>query len=100
MAEVRMNAFIVELENKPGELARVTESIARKGINITSLAGNTVGSKGSIGVLTSDEASTRSALKDLNCSYREVEVVPAALADEPGTLAKAARRLADAGVNV
>ena len=27
-----MNAFLVELENKPGELARVTEAIAAKGV--------------------------------------------------------------------
>jgi len=29
-----MHAFIVDLTNKPGELARVTEAIAEKGINI------------------------------------------------------------------
>jgi hypothetical protein len=100
MAEVPMNAFIVELENKPGEVARIAEAIANKGINITSATGSTAGDKGGFGLMTNDEAGTRSALKDLKCSYREVEVVPASIADQPGALAKAARRLADAGVNV
>jgi len=34
-----MNAFIVELTNTPGELARVAEAIAQKGINIEGFAG-------------------------------------------------------------
>ena len=42
-----MNAFIVDLTNKPGELARVAEAIAQKGINITSFAGATAADKGS-----------------------------------------------------
>ena len=29
-----MNAFIVDLKNKPGELAKVAEAIAGQGVNI------------------------------------------------------------------
>ncbi|MGH2580662.1 MAG: hypothetical protein ACRDGP_07420 [Actinomycetota bacterium] len=29
-----MNAFIVDLENRPGEMARVTEKLAARNINI------------------------------------------------------------------
>lgn len=95
-----MNAFIVELENRPGGLAEVAEAIAAKGINITSLAGATCGEKGSVALLTNDEEGTRRALGTANCTYREIEVVPAALEDRPGSLAETARRLADAGINI
>ncbi len=95
-----MNAFIVELENKPGELARITEAIARKGINLTSAGGTTVGNRGAIALTSNDEAGTRSALQELQCNFRQVELVTTSLADQPGTLAKAARRLADASVNI
>jgi hypothetical protein len=95
-----MNAFIIELENRPGSLASVAEAIAQRGINITSTAGATVGNQGSVAILTNDEAGTRSALEAGGFAYREIGLVSAALEDKPGSLASATRRLADAGVNV
>lgn len=95
-----MNAFIIELENRPGSLASVAEAIAQRGINITSISGATVGNQGSVAILTNDEAGTRSALEAGSFAYREIGLVSARLEDKPGTLAAAARRLADAGVNV
>ncbi|SRR6266540_6305348 len=95
-----MNAFIIELENRPGTIADVAEAIAAKGINITSLAGVTCGGSGSVALLTNDEEGTRRALGTANVSYREIEVVPASLEDRPGSFAETARRLADAGVNI
>ena len=95
-----MNAFIVELKNKAGELARVTEAIAKKGIDIVGFAGATTTDRGSVVVLTNDEAGTRRALKDAGMTVREVETVTAVLEAGPGSLARAARTLADAGVNI
>ena len=95
-----MNAFIIEHENRPGSLASVAEAIAQRAINITSVSGATVGSTGSVAVLTNDEAGTRYALEAGGFAYREVGLVAAALEDKPGSLAAAARRLADAGVNI
>ncbi|HEV8516326.1 MAG TPA: hypothetical protein VGQ47_01645 [Candidatus Limnocylindrales bacterium] len=95
-----MNGFIVESSNKPGEIARVTEALSAKGINITSCACVGYGERGAMGVLTNDEQGTRSAFDDAGISYREVELVSFAIPDRPGTLAEASRRLADAGVNI
>ena len=95
-----MNAFIVDLKNKPGEFAKVAESIAEKGIDITGFSGATCGDSGSVILLTSDEAGTRRALSDGQWKHRPIELVTVALADQPGTLAQAARRLANAGVNI
>jgi len=95
-----MNAFIIELENRPGSLASVAEAIAQRGINITSISGATVGNQGSVAILTNDEGGTRSALEAGSFAYREIGLVSAKLEDKPGTLAAAPRRLADAGVNV
>ena len=95
-----MNAFVVELKNSPGELARVTEAIAQKGINILGFTGATCGDSGSVVLLTNDEAATRSALAGAGWPTREVELVAASLGNAPGTLAAVARKLADAGVNI
>jgi len=95
-----MNAFIVDLTNKPGELARVTEAIAQKGINIEGFAGATAGGAGAVVLVTNDEAGTRRALGDAGCKSREVELVMASIDHVPGGLAAVARKLADAGVNI
>jgi len=95
-----MNAFIVELTNKPGELARLTEAIAQKGINIEGFAGATASGAGTVIIVTNDEAGTRRALSDAGCTSHEVELVTASLDHVPGSLATAARKLADAGINI
>ena len=95
-----MRAFIVELENIPGSLAAVAEAVAAGGINIEGVAGLALGDKGAVAVITGDESGTRGALDAASLRYREVELVNAALDNQPGTLGTAARRLADAGVNV
>jgi hypothetical protein len=95
-----MHAYIVECLNKPGELARVTEAVAAKGINLTSSSTLAWGEKGATGFLTNDEPGTRTALEQAGVAHREVEVVSFDLPDRPGTLADASRRLASAGVNI
>ena len=95
-----MNAFLIDLDNKVGELARVTEAIAAKGVNITGVTGSTCGSSGSVALMTADEPATRSALQAIACKFREAEVTHAAMTNAPGTLAMACRRLADAGINI
>ena len=95
-----MNAFIVELTNKPGELAQLADAIAQKGINIETFAGTTTGGAGSVVLVTNDEAGTRRAISDAGCSSREVELVMASLEHTPGSLAAAAKKLADAGINI
>jgi hypothetical protein len=95
-----MKAFLVDLENKPGELARVAEAIAKKGINIEGLSGTTCESSGRVAIVTKDDAGTRTALGDAGVSFKEMEATETSLRHAPGGLAKVARRLADAGINV
>jgi hypothetical protein len=95
-----MNAFIIELENQPGTLADVADAIAEKGINIAGVAGAASAGTSSVALVTNDEAGTRSALDASGTRYREVALATASLEDKPGVLAEAARRLANAGVNI
>src|SRR3989337_1345470 len=57
-----MQAFLVELTNKPGALADGAEALAAKGINITAISGTSCGDGGRAAIMTSDEATTRTAL--------------------------------------
>jgi hypothetical protein len=94
------HAFLIELEDKPGGLADVAEAIAAKGINITAVSGATCGDRGRVAIATEDNAQTRAALTEKNYTFDQKEVTTVSLRHEPGSLAKAARQLANAGVNI
>ena len=95
-----MNAFIIELENRPGTLASVTAALAEKGINISGGAAVTVGNQGALAIVTNDEAGARSALDGAGVTYREIGLISASVEDRAGALADVSRRLADAGINI
>lgn len=94
-----MQAFILDLENRPGSWAEVAQKVADKGINIL-CCGLTGDGQGYVGLVASDDASTRETLDDIRCKYRELEILPVALEHVPGTAAKLARTLGDAGINM
>ena len=94
------HAFLVELADTPGGLADVTEAIAAKGVNITSVSGTTCGDSARIAIATDDEAQTRAALTDAGAKFEEKEITTVPLRHAPGSLAKAARQLASAGVDI
>ena len=95
-----MKAFLIELENRPGGLARIAEALGDRGVNITTIAGTTSGDRGAVALMTNDGPGTTSALQAAGVTAREIEVIGVSLAHQPGTLAAAVRRLANAGINV
>ena len=95
-----MNIFIVDLKHQPGELAKVTEALAKKLIDITAFSGVTCGGSGTVALITNDDTGTRSTLQDAGFRPRELEVVTTTVENTPGSLAKVARKLADAGISI
>ena len=94
------HAFLIELKDKPGALADVAEAIASKGVNILSLSGAACGEQSRIAVMTDDAAKTQAALSDIQATFEQKEITSVPLRHEPGSLAKASRQLAKAGVNI
>jgi hypothetical protein len=95
-----VNAFIVDLKNKPSELAKVAEAIAQKGIDITGFSGATCGDSGTLALVTDNDTATHRVLTDGGWAFRTSELVETSLANKPGVLAETARKLADAGINI
>jgi hypothetical protein len=91
----------VRLEDRPGELARLGEALGGAGVNVDGFSATTTGGQGEVHLLVADAASARSALEGAGIQVtgeRDALVVDAP--NNPGELGKAARRLADAGVNI
>ena len=94
-----MQSFIVEATNRPGELARVANVIAERGINIEAFSLG-YGTHGALAFLGHDEKGLKSALNAEGIAFKEVPLLTIGLKDKPGTVAKTASRLADVGVNI
>ncbi len=95
-----MTEFVVRLANRPGMLASLTERLAEAGVNIEALAAYGVDGEGVVRLIVDDATATRRCLSDAGVHAEEHQVLDAYLPHRPGELARLARRLADAGVNI
>lgn len=94
-----MKEFRVQIPNKPGKLAQVTESLAEKGVNLRSIAGvDAIGT--AVAFVPDRDDFARQALDELGFQFKETELLTVTLRDEPGQLLDVARRLGDAQVNI
>jgi hypothetical protein len=95
-----MKDFSVKLTNKPGDLARVAQALARRGVNIKALAGLSMDGVALAHILPDDTVAARSALDAANIRFTESEVHLVLLENKAGVLAAVANRLGDAGINL
>src|SRR4030042_3426763 len=95
-----MKQFNVFVDDKLGEPGRVTEALAQSAINIRGLAPDRLGEKPAVKIITDDENSTRKALARAGLAFEESEILLIDLIDRPGEIAKVAKRVAGAGVNI
>ena len=56
-----MSAFTMELDNSPGELARLCEAMASRGVNLV-LCATTHGNSGAVAFIADDEAAAQAVL--------------------------------------
>lgn len=95
-----MKEFRVVIGNRPGELARVAENLAREGVNIKAVSATTGGNQVILHIIGHDVQATRSALQEMRAHFKEQEVVTLLMEDSAGELATVANRIADAGLNM
>ena len=63
--------FTVQLEDKPGSLARVATALGEHGVNITGIVGVAEDTDGALMLTTSDPAATRQAFDALGLPFEE-----------------------------
>ena len=96
-----MQDLTVDLENKPGTLAKLGQTLGDAGINIEGVCAVSGPAGDVVHILVDSAQLARAALADagISCSgERNVEVI--SVVDEPGEMGRHLRKVADAGVNV
>ncbi|NJD28459.1 MAG: ACT domain-containing protein [Chloroflexi bacterium] len=63
--------FTVQLDDRPGALARVAQALADRNVNITGIVGVAEDTDGALMLTTSDPAATREAFQSLELPFEE-----------------------------
>ena len=95
-----MKEFKVYSDNKRGELARVAEALAQSSVNIEAISSENSHPEAFLRIVTNDVNTTKRALARAGYKYDEKNIIVLDLIDRPGELAKLAKRMTRAGVNI
>ncbi|MCX5043923.1 amino acid-binding protein [Aldersonia sp. NBC_00410] len=92
----------VELDDRPGELARLGDMLGKSGVNIAGFCAVTRGGGiAEVHLLVDDAGPAFAALQDAGIQItEEQEVIVHDVDDRPGALGDVAHRLGDAGVSI
>jgi len=85
---------IVRINNQPGALARVTKSVADKGINIEAIIATVEGADAVVHLVTSDHQRTINTLHERQLEVQETKVVVVEALHHPGLLQHITEKLA------
>lgn len=94
------NQFVVQLKNIPGAMAVLAEELAARGVDLRAIGGGGLGNSGHVIMTTADDETTKQILDEGGYTYVEGESIIAEVDDKPGGMARVARALADADVNI
>ena len=89
--------FTVQLDDRPGALARVATALAERGVNITGIVGVAEDTDGALMLTTSDPSLTREAFGSLELPYEEHDPTGGLV---PERMPAVRQGLADRGMNV
>lgn len=96
-----MKDLTIVLENRPGTLASIGESLGRAGVNIEGFCGFPADGQATGHLLVEDAAAARQAIEQGGARVTgERDVLVLNVENKPGVLGQMARKIADAGVNI
>lgn len=88
------------LDNHPGALADVIETLAKGNINVDAIDADALGDFGAVRLSVSDLPKAMKLLQKHKVHLMKVEAIEVELSNRPGELSRLLLKLAKAGVNV
>lgn len=93
-----MKQITVVTKNRPGLAADLTETLGARGINIENLTAGVVGEIAVFLIIVDRYDEALAALRDASFEAVSEDALVVRIPNEPGALAKVARRFTDAGI--
>lgn len=95
-----LKQITVFLENVPGRLATLCNTLEARGVNLQAMTTSEASEYGVVRMIVDDVDAATDALRQVDLPFSTVDVLGVEVSDEPGALGKVALRLAEAGLNV
>lgn len=96
----RAKQLTVWVEDRPGMLGQVASALGAKKVNIGAFTAGPDQGRWAIRLIVDKLAVAKQVLAERGWETTEEDVVQVTLGDKPGTLAAAASKLGDAGINI
>jgi hypothetical protein len=97
---VTIDQLSVFVENKPGHLLEITETLGGAGIDLRALSIGDTAEFGVLRLIVSEADRALAVLREAGFAVSLTQVLAVSLADTPGSLSKILRVIAGAGINV
>ncbi len=92
--------FVVQLPNRPGELAHLAKGLCARGVNIVQIQGSAAGDLACALIYTDDDKATEEVLRSMGYSFVAGSTLIVEIEDTPCALSDLTSKLARAGVNL
>jgi hypothetical protein len=92
--------FVVQVPNRPGELAHLAKGLCARGVNIVQIQGSTAGDLACALIYTDDDGTTGEVLRSMGYAFVEGATLIVEIEDSPCALGDLTTRLSDGGVTL
>lgn len=96
----QITAVYAKIENRPGNLQRLTRAVAERNVNIDAISAETVGETGIVRFTTHKPRECVDALRHLGIEAYESQILVANIPNRPNQLQLATAELAAATINI
>jgi hypothetical protein len=90
----------IQLENRPGTLARVCKALNERKVNIIAFQAGTAERRSQVHLVVDNPSSAKSVLDAEGLTHTVNEIAQVALPNRAGELARVAAQLAEANINI
>jgi hypothetical protein len=90
----------IQLENRPGTLAKVCKGLAERKVNIMAFQASTAERRSQVHLVVDNLPAAKTVLATEGLIYAEADVAQTRLLNRPGELARVAARLSEANINI
>ena len=97
---LKVKQITVWVDNKPGEVGRITSALGKAKVNISAISCWSAGSESPIHLLVSSPAKAKRVLQELGVRLTEEEVLRVTLPDKPGILGELGKKLGEGNINI
>ena len=92
--------FAIEMDNRPGTLAKTCRALADRGVNILAFQSFPSEGKSQVCIVVDNPKTAKTVLDSEALTFTEAEVAQVKLPNRAGELARVASRLGEANINI